>query len=162
MTPIDPARMTFGHLALTVSMAALAACGGGPTAPSGTDLAGRWQTDAHNYSASGQTVSVRLQFVVAPGSGSITSIQLCNAAGTLCTTLLPDQGMTSVPISGSRFELTRDYPNITCDGTRARLELSGSFRSATRAEGDWKDTNHGPPGYAFCGTTSFGWAATKG
>lgn len=159
--------MTFTRLAPILLIAVLTGCGDGPTVPSGpmvpsgTDLAGRWHTDAHNYSATGLTVSVRLQFVVAAGSGAITSIELCNAGGTSCTSLVPDQGVSSVSISGGRFEFTRDYPNITCNGTAARVNLSGRFRSATSADGDWSDTNHGPPAYVYCGTTSFGWTATK-
>lgn len=90
--------MRLTRLAPIVLVVVLDGCGGGPTAPSGTDLSGSWQSDAHNYSASGQTVSARLQFVVASGSGSITSIKLCNAVGNLCTTLVPNEGVASVPI----------------------------------------------------------------
>ena len=104
-----------------------------------------------------------LRFVVSPDSAAIASLLLCQASGSPCKTIVPqeDDGIGPVPIVDSRFEFSTGSAGHECMGVKSTLRFSGVFRSESKAEGSWKDTNVGPPGYDFCGTESFDWSARK-
>jgi hypothetical protein len=137
----------------------LSACGGGPVAPSGTDLSGRWIASSITYTdtRSGTSVTVQPRFVVNASSAAIETIQL-GSSEVICTDVGPlaQSSPCGIAISGGKFR----YKSSSADGS-VSLEISGTFRSSTSADGEWTDHNRGPAGYFFHGDLKTNWTANR-
>ncbi len=132
-----------------------ASCGGGPTAPSGTNLSGTWRTNQLQIKASGETATFTIQWTVDPNSSTVSQVYMVNSRDNKAIS------GTAAAIKNADFEFSADIPNSGCSQETGRFRLSGRFNSGAQAQGDWSVSNVAPAGYCFSGSESGSWTASK-
>ena len=113
------------------------------------------------YSASGTRVGVYFQFTVNASSTAVLDVTMSATNNSSISNgfVGPFTKFPTLAITNSSFSFQGDAGE--CNGNRGSYSFKATFRSTTSADGEWKDTNSGPPGYIFCGSESFNWTATK-
>ena len=152
-------------VALSAAAILLGGCSEKPTAPSGTDLSGVWATQELEMSAGGTAAYFVIIFTVA--NQTVSDIGFARpsygAGGQLAIdsqyrgSLVPG----SAAIVNGRFEFSRTFSDIVVNGNPAKVTIKGTFRSATEADGNWRNENYGIEGYSVTGSYSGGWRATR-
>ena len=118
----------------------------GPSAPSGTNLAGLWVSDPIKFDVPGGPAQFVIEFTVDASSRTASNVVWRNSGGGV------GNGWSgSATIENSRFKFEQQYEG-SCNDNRKRLTLEVLFRSESEADGKWDSAAIAPPGYNYCGT----------